>query len=136
MGAVAATALVAAAFFGIQIADDGTATLAAAAEELRQQPGSEVVLLTDSGGLGVEVVLGADGVGYVYTDTLPILAADRAYQLWAINGNGVISAGIFGTDGVAPFVVDGDLAGLAITEEIAGGVVTSENDPVAVWLDA
>ena len=75
-------------------------------------------------------------LGYVFTDTLPDLAADRSYQLWAINDNGVISAGIFGTGGVAPFVVDGDLAGLAITEEVSGGVVVSENDPVAVWLDA
>jgi hypothetical protein len=35
---------------------------------------------------------------------------------------------------VNPFRVEGDILGLAVTEEIAGGVAVSENDPVALWL--
>jgi len=136
LGAVAATALAAAAFLAIQLASTEDAGIVAAANELRSDPTARVVALTASGGLSVDVVLGADGVGYVYTDRLPALDAGRTYQLWVINDNGVISAGIFGSDGVAPFHLDGAVAGLAITEEIAGGVVASENDPVAVWLDA
>ena len=136
LGIVAAGALAAAAVFGVQVANFDDGDLVAAADALRAESGTRVISLTDSGGLAVDIVLGADGVGYIYADSLPDLAADRTYQLWAINDNGVISAGIFGTDGVAPFHIDGEVAGLAITEEVAGGVVASANDPVAVWLDA
>ncbi|MDJ0960781.1 MAG: anti-sigma factor [Acidimicrobiia bacterium] len=136
LGAVAGTAMVAAAFFGIQLASVDAPDLASAATELAAQSSSRTVSLTDSGGLAVDVVLGADGVGYVYADQLPALNDGRTYQLWAINDNGVISAGIFGTDGIAPFHTDGAVTGFAITEEVAGGVEASQNDPVAVWLDA
>jgi anti-sigma-K factor RskA len=136
LGLVAAGSLVAATVFGVQLATLEEPGLAAAAEELRVDPTSSVLRLTASGGLAVEVVLGSDGTGYVFTDELPQITTDRTYQLWAINTNGVISAGIFDRNGVAAFHVDGPVAGLAITEEIAGGVVTSENDPVAVWLEA
>jgi anti-sigma-K factor RskA len=136
LGLVAAGSLAAAALFGVQLATLDRPDLAAAAQELRVDPESSLLRLTASGGLAVEIVLGADGTGYVFTDDLPSIAADRTYQLWAINDNGVISAGIFDRNGVAAFHVDGPVAGLAITEEIAGGVVTSANDPVAVWLDA
>ncbi len=66
---------------------------------------------------------------------MPQLAEDRTYQLWAIVDDRVISAGVMGSDpGVSPFQVVGSLAGLALTEEIAGGVVTSQEQPVALWL--
>jgi len=136
LGVVAAGALAAAAFFGVQVSTSRDVELVAAADALQADPSAEVLTLTDSGGLAVRVVLGSDGVGYIYTDDLPELSSDRTYQLWAINDNGIISAGIFDRDGVAPFHVDGDLAGLAITQEVAGGVMASENDPVALWLGA
>lgn len=102
-------------------------------------PGSEVVELTDPDGGAVlmSVVLTADGVGYVTGSSLPEVAPDRTYQLWAITGDRVISAGVLGAspDG-SPFRFVGDLDGLAITEEVAGGVVSSENPALAVWLDA
>jgi hypothetical protein len=76
-----------------------------------------------------------DGTGYVIGDSLPPLAPDRTYQLWAITEGGVISAGVLGSDpGIVPFQAVGELAGLAITEELAGGVVSSQNEPVAAWL--
>ena len=136
LGVVAAGSLVVAAVLGIQLASVADPSLAAAADQLRSDPTATLVTLTDATGLSVDVVLGPDGVGYVYTDALPEIADGRTYQLWAINDTGVISAGIFRKDGIAPFHVDGAIAGLAITEEIAGGVVASENDPVALWLGA
>lgn len=111
--------------------------LASAAAEAVAAPGSQVVTLVDPGGTPLEVLIaiGPDGVGYLVSDSLPALPADRAYQLWAIVDGNVLSAGLLGPDpGVSPFVVTGDIQGLAITEEVAGGVVTSEADPVALWL--
>jgi len=135
LGAVAATALVTATFFGIQLASVEAPDLVAAANELKTLDSTRTVALTNSGGLAVDVVLGSDGVGYIYADQLPEIADDRSYQLWAISDNGVISAGIFDSSGIAPFHTDGIVTGFAITEEIAGGVEASQNDPVAVWLE-
>ena len=51
------------------------------------------------------------------------------------NGDEVLSAGVLGEHlHVAPFQVVGNVTGFAITEEVAGGVVTSQNPPTAVWL--
>jgi hypothetical protein len=51
-------------------------------------------------------------------------------------GERVISVGIMGNrPEISAFRVEGQLAGLAISEEILGGVVVSEQDPVGVWLD-
>jgi anti-sigma-K factor RskA len=136
LGAVAVAAVVVAGLLGVQRAQaPQPGDLEAAADELAGEPGTEVLELQGASGIGVTVVLGADGVGYVTDSTLPELAPDRTYQLWAINDNGVISAGILGAaPSTEPFRVDGPMIGFAVTEEIAGGVVTSENEPVAVWL--
>ena len=76
-----------------------------------------------------------DGTGFLIGDALPELETDRTYQLWAIVDGRVISAGVFGNHpGVSPFQVVGDLDGLVVTEEAMGGVVSSSNPPVAVWL--
>ncbi len=49
-------------------------------------------------------------------------------------GNGkVISLGVLGSGPeTAQFTIDGDLAKLAITEEVAGGVAVSSNTPLYV----
>ena len=129
----------------VQLSSDNEALEAAldrplveAAEQARLIPGSSFVTLsapTASATVSVDVVYQPDGIGYLIGDGLPVLAPDRTYQLWAIVEGRVISAGVLGNrPGVAPFQVVGELEGLAVTEEIAGGVVSSENDPVAVWL--
>ena len=87
--------------------------------------------------LAASAVLTADGTGYVIADSLPALAADRTYQLWVIVDDQVISAGLLGNaPDVVQFRAEGNIVGMAISEEVAGGVVVSENDPVALWLDS
>jgi hypothetical protein len=81
-------------------------------------------------------VLTADGTGYLVAESLPALSDDRTYQLWVIVDDRVISAALLGTDpDVVEFRAEGNIVGMAISEEVAGGVVVSENDPVALWLD-
>jgi anti-sigma-K factor RskA len=109
----------------------------AAIQQLLDDPAATVVTLAAAEGLAAEarIVVGADGVGYVYADNLPVLAEDRTYQLWAVVDDRVISAGVLGNDpDNSPFQVVGDIAGFAITEEVAGGVPVSEGATVAVWL--
>lgn len=118
---------------GPAAADARTLALAAAAD-----PTATSIDLANPDGfaeMGAEVVIAADGTGYVIADSLPVLDADRTYQLWLIVDDRVISAGILGNDpDVVQFRAEGDIAGIAISNEIAGGVVVSEVPPVAIWL--
>ena len=50
--------------------------------------------LTLSGDTSLDVVVGADGVGYVLGEDLPPLDPATTYQLWAIVDDRVISAGV------------------------------------------
>ena len=89
-------------------------------------------LRSPDGVVVAQAVLVPDGTGYLWSDGLPATESDRTYQLWAMVGTELISAGVLGPDpGLIPFHVTGDIAALAITEEVAGGVVASANDPVA-----
>jgi anti-sigma-K factor RskA len=102
-------------------------------------PGAQLVSLeASSSSAKAIIVLMPDGTGYVTQHTLEPLPADRTYQLWAIVDGRVISAGVLGSDpGTTPFHIDVEgFEGFAITEEIAGGVVSSANDPVVAWLSA
>ena len=77
-------------------------------------------------------MLAPDGTGYLSSRRLPTIGSDRTYQLWAIIGTERISAGVLGASPkLAPFRVAGAVVALAITEEDAGGVVASKNQPVA-----
>jgi hypothetical protein len=76
-------------------------------------------------------VITSSGTGYLKTDTLPTLAADRTYQLWGVSGTKVISLGLLGSSPhVVAFSAHGSYQGLAVTEEVAGGVTTSSQAPV------
>lgn len=108
-----------------------------AIQELLEDPASTLATLAAANDTASEarIVLGTNGVGYLYADSLPTLDATRTYQLWAIVGDQVISAGVLGPDpDDSPFQVVGDIAGFAITDEVAGGVPVSEGETVAVWL--
>lgn len=111
--------------------------VAVAIQGLLEDPGATLATLSAADGSAAEarIVFGSNGIGYVYADSLPTLDSTRTYQLWAIVGDQVISAGVLGPDpDNSPFQVVGDIAGFAITEEVAGGVPVSEGETVAVWL--
>ncbi|MDQ3757677.1 MAG: anti-sigma factor [Actinomycetota bacterium] len=92
-------------------------------------------LRSADGSIFAHAVVTPDGTGFLRAAPLPPLAAGRTYQLWAVVGTERISAGLLGPDpDVVPFQVAGDVLGLAVTEEPAGGVVVTQNQPVAVGL--
>ncbi|MHB1536850.1 MAG: anti-sigma factor [Acidimicrobiales bacterium] len=98
------------------------------------EPGARKVALMDPAGHVVEAdaVILPGGDGYLYGTRLAPLPPSQTYQLWGVVGNQVISYGLLGSDpSVEPFRVGAGVAGLAITAEVAGGVVSSTHAPVA-----
>jgi anti-sigma factor RsiW len=78
-----------------------------------------------------EVVVLPDGTGYVVRTNLAPLSKERTYQMWAVVGSTPISVGVLGPEPkVVPFKMHGNVSALAITEEVAGGVVSSRQTPV------
>ena len=119
-------------FDAMQAAFEDRTVLAAALAAHGNSDARQAELRSANGLVLARAVLVPDGTGYLSSDGLPRTAADRTYQLWAIVGTERISAGVLGpSPSVAPFRFAGDVVGLAITEEVAGGVVASENQPVA-----
>jgi anti-sigma-K factor RskA len=139
VGAAAAIALV---FGGVvvgqNLADNNLATdsgVLAAAQSAAEQPGSFVSDFVVDDVAVAQVVVTAEGLGYVVpTDDLEALPSDRTYQLWVVTPDElVISAGVLGADPApSTFTWSGDIAGFALTREVAGGVVSSAGDVVAV----
>lgn len=79
----------------------------------------------------VLAVVGDDGVGYLQADSLPRLDPDHIYQLWGRVDGTLISLGLLGSEpGTAVFTAEDDVDLLAITEEVKGGVTSSQNPPV------
>jgi hypothetical protein len=109
------------------------AALVRAANAALVDPGARRFRLTSEAGIGVEAVMLPDGSGYLVSDNLRPLPSTRTYQLWALGDAEPISAGVIGPDPqVVAFSAPPEASGLAVTEEVAGGVVASENPPVAV----
>jgi hypothetical protein len=64
-------------------------------------------------------------------DNLPILKPDRTYQLWAVVGGTKISVGVLGpSPGPLQFHTPPTLSALAVTDEQAGGVVATVEQPL------
>ncbi len=97
-------------------------------------PGNERVELASADGrASAQVVRLPDGTGYLVPRTLADLPAGRVYQLWAVRSDAKISLGVLGgRPGVAAFRMTGPVSAYALTEEAAGGVAASENQPVVV----
>lgn len=97
-------------------------------------PGAQTVSLEGSLGRGTIVIL-PDGTGFLIENDLDPLDRGHTYQLWAVQGGTVISAGVLGSSpGVVTFHVDPELLeGLVITAEQAGGVVSSEQTEASAW---
>ena len=95
---------------------------------MRLPEGETIELRGDAG--AVPVVLQGDRA-YLLGTALDELPAGRTYQLWGLAGDELVSVGVLGRDpGVFGFDAEGYTL-LAITEEDAPGVVTSEQEPVA-----
>ncbi len=136
VAALAALVLGAVAIFQAVAMNDlsGPDGVIAAAEAAANEPGAIVAeFATDTGSVG-QVVLTPDGEGYVVPSGLETLSEDRTYQLWVITPDELaISAGVLGNEPVpSRFTWTDDVAGFALTREVAGGVVSSEGDVVSV----
>lgn len=136
MVAVAAVAMVG--FLGVRLAGDGGGgygrQLGRSVEAAQAEPGARRVdLVSTDGSRRAQAVVLPDGTGYVVDTNLPALAGDRTYQLWAVVGTSTVSVGVLGPEPKAvPFKMDGPVSALAITDEVAGGVVSSQVSPVVV----
>jgi anti-sigma-K factor RskA len=115
----------------------GAVAMARAFDRATNADGARVAPLRSSSGATLaRVVLLPDGTGYLRGDHLEALPDDRTYQLWALIGPAnapvAISAGVLGSDPTAiGFRASGPVHGFALTEEHAGGVVKSQQQPIA-----
>ena len=109
------------------------ALLRAANSALVDPHARRVSLRSTDGKLQADAVVLADGAGYLVKGNLPSLRPDETYQLWALMGTSKISAGVLGQR-LQPtaFRVAGDIWGLALTKEHAGGVTATQNQPLVV----
>ena len=138
---ISITSVAAALVIGVLVGNNVAASspsmldVAAAAAE---QPGSTTIVMTSPVGatdINAQAVVTADGTGYVLAESLPDLSPDRTYQLWLVVDDKVISAGLLGHEpGVVQFRAEGDVVGMAISNEVAGGVVVSDVEPTVLWL--
>ena len=98
------------------------------------EPGSHVAdLVSTDGRVRVRAVISSHGDGYLLGGQLPALPAGRVYQLWAVQGDKVLSVGVLGRDpDTKPFAADEAWAQLVITEERSPGVVQSAGPAVVV----
>ncbi|MGD2061794.1 MAG: anti-sigma factor [Acidimicrobiia bacterium] len=138
----AVAALVLAGLLAAQIVAGGQLTgsgIVTAADQAATEPGTIVGDFLVEGVTVAKLVLAEDGQGYVIpTDDLQPLDSSRTYQLWVVNDTSdVISAGVLGADpGPSTFTWTGGVSGFALTREVAGGVVSSAGDVVAVIEEA
>ena len=88
---------------------------------------TRVVLKSEDGAQRAVAVVEPGGLGVISLRELADLGPDRTYQLWGVVGDEVISLGVLGhRPGVEPFTVEGALSALVVTDEVAGGVATSQ----------
>ena len=99
-------------------------------------PGARFVKLSSpaGGGATLDAVILPGGQGYLYGSKLSPLSSAQTYQLWGVVGDQQISYGLLGADPVAvmSFRVGAGVGALAVTEEVAGGVVSTAHQPIAV----
>jgi anti-sigma-K factor RskA len=131
----AALVVVVAVGIGVIVSRDDSSSpsdLAAAIATAQQSPAARNVRLeTASGDARAKAVMLPDGTGYLVSADLPKLASDRTYQLWGIDGDTVVSLGVLGPHlGPSAFKFVGHPKTLAITDEVAGGVAQTRNQPV------
>jgi hypothetical protein len=105
----------------------------AAYAALNDSRNEQIRLASTDGTATAQVVRRPDGTGYLVPGTLAPLPAGRVYQLWAVRSDAKISLGVLGAvPEVSAFRMNGPVAAFAVTEEAAGGVSTTQNQPVIV----
>ncbi len=116
----------------VQEALSDDAIVRAANVALLDPSASRSTLSSPDGVVHVAAVLLPDGTGYLMADQLPGLDGSRSYQLWGQTGSGMISIGLLGADpdGVVAFRVSGEVAALALTDEVATGVSQPSSAPI------
>jgi anti-sigma factor RsiW len=118
-----------------KVADAMEKTLVAnAANAALANPAAEKVELASTDRkLTARVVRLPDGTGYLVPSNLTPLPAGRVYQLWAVRSDAKISLGVLGDrPQVSAFRMNGPVVAYAVTEEAAGGVAQTQNQPVVV----
>jgi len=142
---VAAAAVAMIGFLGVRVSDDrrriDQLAVGQHGDELQRSvnaaladPGARKVNLASADGYrAASAVVLPDGTGYLVKNNLPVLSAERTYQLWALVGTSRISVGVLGPEvKVAPFKLGDNAWALAITDETAGGAETTKKDPVVL----
>jgi hypothetical protein len=105
----------------------------AAYAALNDPRAEQVKLASSDGKATAQVVRLPDGTGYLVPSGLAALPAGRVYQLWAVRSDAKISLGVLGQQpAVSAFRMAGPVVAYALTEEAAGGVAASQNQPVVV----
>jgi hypothetical protein len=103
-------------------------TMAAVRQALNEKGSRKVLLSAPAGhGASLDAVVTPSGVSYLYDMDLTPLGADRTYQVWGVVGTQRISYGLLGTSpsSVVRFDAGPGLSALAVTDEVASGVVVS-----------
>ena len=110
------------------------AQLTNAAQAALATPNAEQVELSSPDGKPMaKLVRLPDGTGYLVPTSLGAPPAGRVYQLWAVRSDAKISLGVLGDKpDVAAFRMTGPVVAFAVTEEKAGGVGVTENQPLMV----
>jgi hypothetical protein len=108
-------------------------SLSQVAAAAARSTGARTLTLTGTGGAAQgKVILTSSGVAYLRQSNMAPLDAEHTYQVWAVVDGSAISVGLLGSDpGVAAFRVPAHASALAVTAEVAGGVVKSAHQPVA-----
>jgi anti-sigma factor RsiW len=134
---------VAAAAAAVMIAVPMTARLSTRTTDLRQLAAQDakasgsrtidLVSVSDTKTKFGDVVVTADGSGYVRLSNTPALPADQTYQLWAVVDGVPISAGLLGNKPtVAAFTARSNVQAIALSIEAAKGATAPTVGPIAV----
>jgi anti-sigma factor RsiW len=98
-------------------------------------PGHQLVSLTNAANEQLaEFVMLPDGTGYLVKSTMPELASNETYQLWAIVKGSPVSIGVMGAKpGLVTFTMDSSPlpSELAVTVQKSGGSLTPAKNFVA-----
>src|SRR5690606_8988181 len=101
--------------------------------EAANQPGARTGQLTDPDEtMAVQVIVDPQGHAFLMADVLPALDDEHTYQLWAAEGDQMISLGLLGSAPTMSVVgVDQAVTTLALTIEPVGGSTGPTSAPMA-----